>query len=309
MTPRDTLIAVSVAVVWGLVFIAIKVGVMETSPLILSALRFVFAAIPAVLFVRPPKATPWKVALYGLLLGVGQFGLLFVAIHEGFPVSLASLVIQAQAFFTVALAWALLSEWPRQAQILGGAIAFAGIALIGSTRLAGASLGPFVLVVLASLFWGLANLLAKTIGKVDMLAFTVWSSLAPPLPLLALSLAVDGTGPLEALRRPSLSLLVSVLVIAYAGTVFGFGLWARLLAHYSAATVAPFALLVPVVGMAAGVAAFGESVDAARARRRRSGDGRPRAQHAQRPDAAARPILQVIRRPSNPAVQRRNWPT
>src|SRR5208337_5625825 len=95
MTPRDILAAVSVAVVWGLTFIAIKVGVAETSPLMLSALRFAFASLPAVLFVGPPKAAPWKVAVYGLLLGVGQFGLLFIAIHQGSPVGLASLVVQA----------------------------------------------------------------------------------------------------------------------------------------------------------------------------------------------------------------------
>jgi O-acetylserine/cysteine efflux transporter len=258
LTPRDTLAAVSVAVVWGLTFIAIKVGVAETSPLMLSALRFVFAAFPAVLFIGPPKATPWKVAIYGLLLGVGQFGLLFIAIRAGFPVGLASLVIQAQAFFTVALAWLFLSEWPRRTQIIGGFVAFAGVAVIGSNHLSGASLGPFALVVLASFFWGSANVLAKTAGKIDMLAFTVWSSLAPPAPLLALSLAVDGTAPLVALAHPTLKLAESVLVVAYAGTVFGFGLWARLLAHYPAANVAPFALLVPVVGMAAGTLVFGE---------------------------------------------------
>jgi len=258
VTPRDILLAVSVAVVWGLTFIAIKVGVGETSPLMLSALRFVFAAFPGVLFVRPPKAPVWKVAFYGLLLGVGQFGLLFIAIHDGFPVGLASLVVQAQAFFTIALAWAFLREFPRRTQVLGGLVAFAGMVVIGSARLAGASFGPFLLVVLASFFWGLANVIAKTAGRVDMLAFTLWSSLAAPLPLLALSLAVDGPGPLLALAHPTWRLAVSVLVVAYAGTVFGFGLWARLLAHYSAATVAPFALLVPVVGMVAGAVVFAE---------------------------------------------------
>ncbi len=258
MSPPDIFAAVSVAVIWGLTFIAIKVGVTETSPLMLSALRFLFAAFPAVLFVRPPKAAPWKVVLYGLLLGVGQFGLLFIAIRAGFPVSLASLVVQAQAFFTVFLAWILLSEFPRRIQVIGGIIAFAGIAVIGSARFSGANIGPFALVVLASFFWGSANVLAKTAGKVDMLAFTVWSSLAAPLPLLALSLAVDGVAPLAGLAHPSLRLVGSVLVVAYAGTVFGFGLWARLLAHYSAATVAPFALLVPVVGMVAGAVVFGE---------------------------------------------------
>ena len=106
MPPRDVLTAIAVAVVWGLTFIAIKIGVAETTPLLLSALRFAFAAIPLVLFVRPPKASPALVVVYGLFIGVGQFGLLFIAVRQGFPVGLASLVIQLQAFFTILLAWA-----------------------------------------------------------------------------------------------------------------------------------------------------------------------------------------------------------
>jgi O-acetylserine/cysteine efflux transporter len=116
------------------------------------------------------------------------------------------------------------------------------------------------LVILASFFWGAGNVLAKTVGKVDMLAFTIWSSLAAPLPLIFLSFAVDGPAPLAALTHPSLKLALSVLALSYAGTIFGYGLWARLLAHYSAATVAPFALLVPVVGMVAGSVLFREPV-------------------------------------------------
>jgi O-acetylserine/cysteine efflux transporter len=262
MSPRDILAAVSVAVVWGLTFIAIKVGVGETSPLMLSALRFLFAAIPFVFFVKPPKARASTVALYGLVIGVGQFGVLFIAIHQGFPVGLASLVVQAQAFFTIALAWIFMGERPRRVQLLGAGIALAGMAVIGSARLAGASFGPFLLVILASFFWAAGNVAAKTAGKVDMLAFTVWSSLIPPAPLFLLSLVVDGPEPLAALAHPSLNLIVSVLVLAYAGTVFGYGLWARLLSHYSAATIAPFALLVPVVGMVAGSVIFGEPLRA-----------------------------------------------
>ena len=96
-----------------------------------------------------------------------------------------------------------------------------------------------------------------------MLAFTVWSSLAAPLPLIALSLAVEGTGGVAALFHPGLKLVVSVLALSYGGTLFGYGLWARLMAHHSAATVAPFALLVPVVGMIAGALLFGETLSAA----------------------------------------------
>ena len=260
MTARDILAALSVAIVWGLTFIAIKVGVGETTPLMLAALRFFFAAVPMVFFLAPPKAPAWAVTLYGLMIGVGQFGVLFIAIHEGFPVGLASLVIMAQVFFTILLAWLFLGERPRRSEIAGAIVAFVGIAVIGSERLAGASMGPFLLVILAAVFWGSGNVLAKAVGKVDMLAFTIWSSLAAPLPLLLLSLSMEGTAGLAALTHPGWKLVISVLVVSYAGTVFGYGLWARLLAQYSAATVAPFALLVPVVGMIAGALLFGEAL-------------------------------------------------
>jgi O-acetylserine/cysteine efflux transporter len=258
MRTRDVLAAIGVATVWGLTFIAIKIGVGETPPLLFSALRFAFAAFPGVLLVRPPKASPWLVALYGALIGVGQFGLLFLAIHRGFPVGLASLIVQLQAFFTIFLAWALLGEEPRRTQAIGAAVAFAGIALIGSQRLGGASFGPFVMVVAAAAFWGAGNVVAKFAGRVDMLAFVIWSSLAPPAPLLLLSVLFEGRSNVAALAHPSLLLIVAVLVVSYAGTVLGFGVWARLMSQYPAAAVAPFALLVPVVGMAAASAFFNE---------------------------------------------------
>ncbi|THD46402.1 MAG: hypothetical protein E7774_06170 [Bradyrhizobium sp.] len=262
MTPRDILAAVSVAVVWGLTFIAIKFGVEAAPPLALSALRFFFAAVPLVFFVRPPKTSPWLVVLYGLAIGVGQFGLLFIAIEQGFPVGLSSLVIQSQVFFTILFAWALQGERPRPAQLAGAGVALAGIALIGSERLNGASFGPLMLVLLAAAFWGAGNVIGRLAGRVDMLGFTAWSSLVAPAPLMLASLWFDGKAALAPLSRPSLQLMLSVLVLSYGGTVFGYGLWSRLLANHPAASVTPFALLVPIVGMIAASIIFGEPLDA-----------------------------------------------
>ena len=260
MTARDNLAALAVAIVWGLNFIAIKVGVGETTPLMLAAVRFFLAAIPIVLFVAPPSAPVWAVALYGLLIGAGQFGLLFIAIHQGFPIGLATLVIQAQAFFTILLARMFLGERASRAQLIGAAVGFVGMAVIGSERLIGANLGPFLLVTVAAMSWGSGNVLAKSFGRVDTLALSAWSSLAPPLPLFLLSLAFDGTEGLAAFAHPSSRLIISVLTIAYGGTVFGYGVWAWLLARHSAASVAPFALLVPIIGMIAGAILFDETL-------------------------------------------------
>ncbi len=206
VTPRDTLAAISVAVVWGLMFIAIKIGVGETSPLMLSALRFVFASLPAVFFVAPPKAPAWKVALYGLLIGVGQFGVLFIAMREGFPVGLASLVIQLQVFFTILLAWMVLGERPRAdaGDRRGDRLRRHGGDRLGPARPGRAS-GRSFWSCWRRLFWGAGNVVAKTAGKIDALAFTVWSSLAAPLPLLALSLVFDGAAPLVGLAASDLA--------------------------------------------------------------------------------------------------------
>jgi O-acetylserine/cysteine efflux transporter len=262
MSFRDILAAIVAATALGLAFIAIKIGVHEAPPLTLTALRFVFAAFPAVLFVRPPRAPAGLVALYGLLIGVGQFGLLFLSIGLGMPIGLASLVIQLQAFITIFLAWIAIGERPTTVQLGGAGIAFSGILAIGAPRLGGASFGPFLMVVGAAFCWGAGNLVGKLAGRIDMFAFTVWSSLAAPIPLFAMSLLFEGGRTLPALMHPTWALAACVAVLAYGGTIIGFGLWSRLLALHSAARVAPFALLIPVVGMVGGRLVFNEPLGA-----------------------------------------------
>jgi O-acetylserine/cysteine efflux transporter len=262
MTPRDNLSALVVALIWGLTFIAIKFGVQETTPLLLTALRFAFAAFPAVLFVKPPKASFRLTTLYGLFIGVGQFGLLLPAIRMGIPVGLVSLLVQLQVFVTIFLAWAWLGERPGSVQLISAGVALLGIVIIGTERLHGASLVPFLMVIAAAFCWGLGNVLGKLAGRIDMLAFVVWSSLAAPLPLLALSFWLEGPDAFVGLLHPSWMLVICVATLAYGGTLIGYGVWSRLLGLYSAAVVAPFALLVPVVGMIGGSIIFGEPLTA-----------------------------------------------
>jgi O-acetylserine/cysteine efflux transporter len=264
MSARDTVLAVAVAAVWGVSFVPIKWGVMEIPPLMFSAFRFFFAAVPAVLFIAPPRAPARLVIGYGLAIGVAQFGLLFIAINLGMPVGLSSLVMQLHAFFTILLAWLLMGETPMRAQLTGAGIALAGVALIGSQRLGGAALIPFCLTIISAFFWGVGNVIGKTAGqgaeRLDMLAFMVWSSLAAPLPLVGLSLLIEGRSGLAALLSPGWFGLACAVFLAYAATLFGFGAWGRLLARYPAAQVAPFALLVPVFGMSSAALIFGEAV-------------------------------------------------
>lgn len=261
MSPKDILLVLAVVIVWGVNFVAIRWGVDEVPPLLLTALRYVVAALPAVFFIRRPKVALGILLAYGGAVGVGQFGLLFTAIKLGMPAGLASLVIQLQAFFTIALAVLFLGERPSPAQLIGALIAFAGIGVIAIERMGGAALWPFLMVIAAAACWGGANLATKKAGKIDMLAFVVWSSLVPPIPLYILSLIFEGPGAVPlALSQITMLGIGSLLFIGWVSTVFGYGAWSVLLGRYPASTVAPFTLLVPIAGIASAALLLGETI-------------------------------------------------
>src|SRR3712207_2460472 len=175
------------------------------------------------------------------------------------PAGLASVLMQAQVFFTILFAAVLMGERPGPHQALGGLIAGLGLVLIAWPRLTGGEAGPFLMTVLAAASWGVANVVSKRAGRVDMLGFIVWSSLVAPLPLLGLSLWLDGPGRVvSALANLDGAAMAAVAYLAYPTTVFAFGIWAPLLSRHPAATVTPFALLVPVAGILGSALILGE---------------------------------------------------
>jgi O-acetylserine/cysteine efflux transporter len=262
MPLRDVLIALVVVTLWGVNFTVIKLSVTELPPLLAAALRFVFAVVPAVFFV-PRPAAPWRIVLmFGLFQGVGLYALLNMAIYLGMTASLASLVLQVQALFTILFAYFLLGERPRRLQIAGMLVALAGIGIIGLARLEGAALLPFVVIIMAAASWGVGNIASKKAGNVNMLAFTVWGNLVAPLPLFALSLVFDGPDAVfTALANPSWEIAGLIAFLAYPTTLFGFAAWSWLIKRHPTSTVAPFTLLVPIAGMLSGALILGERVE------------------------------------------------
>lgn len=259
MPIRDVALALLVVAIWGFNFVAIKVGVGAVPPLFLTALRFLAAAIPAVFFLPRPACRWYWVVAFGLVLCVVKFSLLLVGIKWGMPAGLSSLVLQTQAFFTMGLAVVLLGDRPKPVQIAGAVVAGLGIAVIASTRMEGASLLPFVMVLAAAACWGLANIVAKKAGRVDMVAFVAWAALVAPLPLFALALLFEGWDAMSAsLVSMNWLTLGTILYQAWPTTILGFALWNGLLARHPLATVAPFSLLVPVFGITSAALVLGE---------------------------------------------------
>ncbi|KAF0964023.1 putative amino-acid metabolite efflux pump [Rhodococcus sp. T7] len=256
MTSRDRLLGLTVVVLWGLNFLAIRAGLDHFPPFFFAALRFFVIAIPVILFVPRPQVPLKWLLVYGVGFGVGQFAFLFWAMHVGMPTGLASLVLQSSAPFTVVLGAAALRERLRPAQVGGLLVAMAGMTLIGWDRAQHAALLPVALTLLAGLSWALGNIGNRKAASDQPMRLMLWMCVIPPLPMLALSLGVEGpsagwdaltsslhgTGPLA---------LAGLAYIVILGTVAGSGLWTALLSRYPAGMVAPFSLLVPIVGIGA----------------------------------------------------------
>jgi O-acetylserine/cysteine efflux transporter len=256
MTLTELLLALAVVFIWGTNFVVIKIGLGEFPPLLFAALRFALAALPWIFFIRRP-AVPWRyLAAFGVLLGVGQFGLLFIAMRADISPGLASLVIQVQVFFTVGLSLWLFREPVHARNLAGLALALAGLGVIGAHVDATTTVLGLVLVVGAAMSWSGANLVVKAAsrahGGFSVLGFMTWSCLFAVPPLAALALAFEGVAPVTAaLRDASLGGWAAVLWQSLGNTLFGYGIWNWLLTRHSAAVFTPTALLVPVFGLGA----------------------------------------------------------
>jgi O-acetylserine/cysteine efflux transporter len=248
---RDSLLAALVATVWGFNFVVIDWGMHDVPPLLFAAIRFAAVVFPAVLLVPRPRASWRVVAGVGAFMSLGQFGLLYVSMAAGMPPGLAALVLQAQVVFTVLIAAGVLRERPTAYQVGGVLLGSAGLVVVAAGRGGHVPLGALVLCVLAALSWGIGNVVSRASGVAGGLSLTVWSALVVPLPLLGLSLALDGPGAVSAaVSGFSWQAGVSTLYTAGLASLVGYGIFNGLLSRNPSAAVVPWVLLAPVVAMA-----------------------------------------------------------
>ncbi len=260
---RHALLALAVVAVWGTNFVVIKTALGTLPPLLLAVLRFALALLPALWWVPRPRVGWRPLAAYGVLIGAGQFGLLYMAIDGRISPGLASLVVQTQVFFTIGLAMLADGERVRVYQWLALLLATAGIVVIAGHTGGDITLAGLLMVLCAALAWAGGNQVARRMGRVDMLGVVVWSSAFALPPLLLLSLLFEGPARIaQALVAAGPAEWAAVAWQAAGNTLFGYSAWGWLLSRHPAATVAPMALLVPVFGMGASAALLGESLPA-----------------------------------------------
>ena len=263
MPLRHRLLAVAVAAIWGVNFLAIHASLAQFPPFFLVALRFLLIAVPTVILVPRPKVPLRWLIGYGLGFGVVQFTFLYGGMAAGMPTGLSSLVLQASAPFTLVLGALLLGEKVRGRQWLGIGIAVAGMVLVGVSRAQAAAVLPFLLVLVGGLGWAFGNLASRLAQPPNPLHLTLWMSVVVPVPMLALSLVSEGPARIVAslagaFGPTAVPAWVGLAYTCVLGTVVGSGIWTWLLARHPAGVVAPFSMLVPVFGILAAALVLGE---------------------------------------------------
>lgn len=256
------LLALAIVAIWGTNFVVIKKSLDAFPPFLFATLRYVFALLPAIFFVKRPNVSWLNLALYGLFIGVGQFGILFYAINGHITPGLASLVVQTQVFFTIGFAMIFAREKIQLHQVISIGIAMIGLLVIASHIDNQTSLLGIGLVICAGCAWGAGNTVSRQAGAINMFAYVVWASAFSIPPLLALSLYFEGgyTDLISTLELAPWGAWVGVFWQSWANTLFGYAAWAWLLSKHPAALVAPAPLLVPIFGMGATAIFLGESL-------------------------------------------------
>jgi O-acetylserine/cysteine efflux transporter len=268
---RDLVSALFVVLIWGTNFVAMKVGLRDLTPFQMGAGRYVFAVLPLILFVRPPKLPVKWIVLYGLFQGVGQFGLLFLSLRIGMSASLASVILQTQVFFTAFFGFALLHERASRALQAGLLLAAAGLVCFGMNYVqpghAGATTaGGFALCLAAAAMWAASNIVVRRAQQAtpqfDVVSFMVWCSLVPIVPFIGLSLAFDDPATRWHWTGAPFTTWVAVAYLGWMATILGYAMWTRLLKRHPVNRVAPFSLGVPVVGISTGMIVLGDVITA-----------------------------------------------
>jgi O-acetylserine/cysteine efflux transporter len=242
--------ALLVVIIWGINFLFVKFALDEMSPLLLCALRFLLASVPAIFFVRLPAGALRTVILYGLVMFALQFSFLFGGMYVGMTPGMASLIMQTQVFFSILFAVLFLGETINSWQIFGAIIAFIGIGVVALHFDQNISLLGFFCILGAAATWGVGNLITKKNNKIPMIVLVIWGSFVGSVPMLLASFYFEGYEAISYnLHHLSWMAVTSLCYIVYASTWIGYGVWNWLLGRYPVGTVTPFTLLVPVVGV------------------------------------------------------------
>jgi O-acetylserine/cysteine efflux transporter len=271
LSARDGALGLLIVFVWGTNFVVVRWGLGQLPPLMMAAIRFALVLFPAILFLKKPNVSWGSLMLYGFCVGTGQFGLLYIAMNGFISPGVASVVMQTQVFFTIAVAAWRSGEKPRLHQLMGLVPAIGGILLILMHNGEDITAAGLTMVLGGAMCWAISNQTTREASRssaargtpMNPLAYVVWASLFAMPGLLIASLLLEGPARIaQAITGSTWTIWPTLVWQSAANTLFGYTMWAWLLSRYPAGTVAPMSLLVPVFGISASALVLHEPLPA-----------------------------------------------
>lgn len=255
------MIAIGLMCLWGLNFSVIKLGADQINPVLLTAMRFIFAVFPAIFFIARPNVSLKYLIAYGLSFGVGVWGMMTWSITLGLSAGMAGVLLQLSMVFGLLLGWIYLKETIQPQKKLGAMLALAGLAM--SFMLQDGSVPPSALIfaLIAGFSWSMTALIVKLSKTKQVFAFSVWGMLFAPVPLLFLAWVSHGSEVFFQLpQQMNGSVWFSILFQAYPTTLLGYWIWNKLVLKYPLSTTSLLTTLVPVFGILGSVVFYDEQL-------------------------------------------------
>ena len=259
MLPVDIFLAMMVAILWGVNFVAIKVGVMNIPPIFLMAVRFLLVAIllaPWLRHITRQQILP--LLAITLTMSVGYFTLLFVGMHT-VPAGETTILVQSQVPLAAIMAMIFFREQLSGRRIVGIIIGLCGVVVtVGLPQRAGELLGV-VFILMACFFWALSSNQIRALGKIHPLALNGFTSLCAFPFLWAISLKAE-PGAWHVLPHVSWSVIAAVAFMVLVSTIICYSVWFALLSRNPVSYIVPFIMLEPPAGLLAAHFILGEPI-------------------------------------------------
>jgi len=261
MTNKDVFISIALMCLWGFNFSVIKLGAMQVDPILLTALRFTFAVFPAIFFVRrPPEAARFLLA-YGVIFGLGVWGMMVWSIKLGVSAGMAGLLMNMSIISSLVLGYFLFKEAITFSKIIGVVLAISGLIVSLALTDGSVPLNALPLTLIAAFSWSLMSVVVKKSKTQNVFAFSVWGMLFAPIPLVLFAYIFNGIQPFVDLpSQLNSQVWFSILFQAYPTTLLGYWVWNKLTVKYPLSTMAPFTLLTPIFGLIGSVMFYNEGV-------------------------------------------------
>ncbi|NCZ65876.1 MAG: EamA family transporter [Rhodobacteraceae bacterium] len=257
-TPKQTIMALFVPLLWGLGFVFAKGAINHFPPILLMAFRFSLTALVLVWFTPLPFGKFFQLFKIAIVAAAIQYSLTFTGV-KGLEAGLASIIVQLEVPFLVILGALFLREKPGYKKWIGIAISFVGVATMSQQDELSGSFISIALVLGGCFAWALGQVMIRKLKDVSGMQVTAWIAVFAAPQLFFMS-AIFEDGQVEAIRTATPLVWWTVLYLGLIMTCLGYYFWNTLIRHHDVSKVAPFLLLLPVFSVLGGNLFLGETI-------------------------------------------------